>query len=83
MNRCRESRGYVRITVEPGKRVYEHRYIAEQVIGRPLKTKEEVHHINGDNFDNRKCNLLICSNIYHSWLHKRMQYLYMQEKFTS
>lgn len=51
----------------------EHRVIAESVLGRKLKTKEVVHHINGVKWDNRKCNLLICSAEYHSWLEAKLQ----------
>lgn len=49
--------------------VLEHDLIAEKVLGRPLKRGEVVHHINGDNTDSRNCNLLICTQSYHAWLH--------------
>jgi hypothetical protein len=50
-----------------------HRRIAENVLGRRLKRTEVVHHINGDHNDNRNCNLLVCSNVYHSWLHSKLR----------
>lgn len=55
---------------EHGKRPRpEHVVIAERVLGRPLKAKEHVHHIDLDRSNNTNSNLLICSAAYHKWLH--------------
>ena len=61
--------GYITVCVGKNERKKEHVLIAENVLGRPLRRDECVHHINGDKLDNRNCNLLICSRSYHTWLH--------------
>lgn len=58
----------------PQKRV--HTLIAEQTLGRKLKSNEVVHHINMDIHDNRRCNLLICTKDYHRFLHVQMERLW-------
>lgn len=44
------------------------RYIMERKIGRFLETNEEVHHINGNKFDDREENLTILSKSDHAKL---------------
>ena len=66
---------YRRVRVN-GKAVPEHRLIAEEVLGRPLRPDEVVHHLNMDKTDNRRCNLLICSTSYHKYLHHAMAKAY-------
>ena len=56
--RFTRSDGYVAVLVK-GKYELEHRYIMAQHIGRPLQTKEHVHHRNGIKHDNRIENLEI------------------------
>lgn len=59
-------RGYVvlRIPASGGKSVrhiLEHRYVMEQLLGRPLTTAENPHHLNGQRADNRPENLELWS----------------------
>lgn len=46
---------------------------AQKVLGRELKIREVVHHINGKRDDDRNCNLLICSDSYHKYLHGKIR----------
>lgn len=49
--------------------VYEHRMVAAQNLGRPLKPYEEVHHIDEDKENNVWENLLVCSGTMHRAIH--------------
>jgi hypothetical protein len=46
-----------------------HRVIAEQMLGRPLKRGEIVHHIDGDKHNNAPSNLQVMTQSEHMKLH--------------
>lgn len=65
--------GY-RVFSEGGKKIKEHRRVAEIALGKPLPPNAVVHHVNGDRTDNRPCNLVICPDeAYHKLLHARQK----------
>lgn len=66
--RSRNAQGYIVIRVD-GRRVLEHRLVAEAVLGRALMPGEIVHHINGHKNDNRPANLALMTSKEHSREH--------------
>ncbi len=59
-----------------GRSMLLHRYVMEQHLGRKLVRGEQVHHVNGDRFDNRIENLQVMSAQEHMHHHKQKHPLF-------
>lgn len=56
--------------------VYQHTLLAEAALGRMLPAQVRIHHVNGDEADNAKGNLVLCQDdAYHMVLHMRQRAL--------
>ena len=75
------SRSGYRIVSRPGNnKIYEHRLIAEQMIGRPLAPDEVVHHIDANRSNNDPSNLVVMKRKEHDKLKDgARQYFYTNE----
>lgn len=62
---------YRQVKTPDGRKMLEHRYVMEQIIGRRLKRWEQVHHRNHDRLDNRPENLELVSTQEHGERHTR------------
>lgn len=69
---ARTGKNYVQIWATPSGETFEHRAIAERVLGRPLPRGAEIHHVDGNRRHNSHGNLVICQDkAYHKLLHAR------------
>lgn len=65
--------GYRYISVN-GRKIGEHRWVVEQREGRKLTSREHVHHVNGDELENRSENLIVLSVAEHARLRCGMKW---------
>ena len=49
--------------------VKEHRFVMAEILGRPLKSHELVHHADGNQANNDPANLMLVSQSEHNRLH--------------
>lgn len=64
--------GVNRISVS-GKRIYAHRHVAQQVLGRQLLEDEHVHHVDRNRQNNSKENLIVIADVNHNRLHRAIE----------
>ncbi len=68
----RTGSGYVQVWRAGGGGDFEHRAIVARVLGRPIPTGVEIHHVDGDPRNNEHRNLVVCQDkAYHKLLHAR------------
>lgn len=60
---------YRQVKTPDGRKMLEHRYVMEQMLGRPLRRDEHVHHKNHDRLDNRPENLEVVTSAEHGLRH--------------
>ncbi len=63
------SHGYKILSINGKPGIYEHRLIAERVLGRPLQKDEIVHHIDGNRLNNSPDNLVVMK----VWEHDKLK----------
>lgn len=57
----------------PARKSWEYRGVVEVAMGRSLRRGEIVHHIDGDESNDARSNLLVCDRKYHRYLHGAME----------
>lgn len=63
--------GYLVRSDVNNNKVFIHREVMEQKIGRPLTSEDIVHHIDGDKLNNDPNNLLLTDRAGHQGIHNR------------
>lgn len=77
--RRRTTSGYIVSSLGAGRLKFEHRTVAETMLGRSIEKHECVHHIDLDKLNNEPKNLLVLSKRNHAVLHHELGRRYMEE----
>lgn len=67
-----DGNGYIRTLIAPNIYEFEHRLVAERMLGRPLQPDEIVHHCDQNTQNNDPSNLKVMTRAEHSRLHARI-----------
>lgn len=62
--------GYKVLCHDRENKIFEHRYVMEQKLGRKLTSEDIVHHIDGDKLNNHPDNLVITNRSDHLKIHR-------------
>lgn len=73
-----KTRYYKTIRLSKKFYVYEHRIVAEKMIGRKLKKGEVIHHKDGNGFNNKPENLQIMTQKEHIQFHKSNPHIFLR-----
>lgn len=74
--------GYRRVKLLDGSWIPEHRYVMEQLLGRPLTQDEIVHHRDGVPSNNSPDNLLLTDKVEHQQIHYQAEQVGLREMWV-
>lgn len=72
-DKSKQTRGYIFVDIGKYSRILEHRKIMAELIGRPLTSREVVHHKDGNTSNNAIENLELMNRDEHTRLHYKLR----------